>query len=170
MATLTAERLREVLSYEPATGIFTWQKQLAPRGKVGTVAGCVVKKGKNNSPRLVIRIDGVLHLAHRLAWLYMTGEWPSDLLDHANCNPLDNRWGNLREADASQNAWNSSLRSNNTSGHKGVSWDSDRRKWQAHLMVNRKNVLLKRFERREDAIEAYAEAAARYCGEFARVA
>jgi hypothetical protein len=72
-------------------------------------------------------LTGVLYREHRLAWLYMTGEWPTHEIDHINGDRVDNRFCNLREATASENRWNSRKRVNNTSGYKGVSWDSAKR-------------------------------------------
>jgi len=121
---LTAERLREVLRYEPETGVFVWRVRAARRIHVGAVAG-------NISPSSGYRFIGVdcrLYGAHRLAWLYMTGEWPKHQVDHVNMDCADNRWANLRDATCSQNTANSCVRINNKSGFKGVSWDKRRRR------------------------------------------
>jgi hypothetical protein len=86
---LTQRRLKELLSYCPITGLFEW-RQTRPgvnaASKVGTVSGGYLR----------VSVDGQRHMAHRLAWLYMTGEWPHDTIDHINRDRLDNRWGNLR--------------------------------------------------------------------------
>jgi hypothetical protein len=116
---LTAERLREVVTYDPETGLFRWRVNRAPRAKAGDVAGAVL--GHNG--RVRIKIDGHLHLAHRLAWLYVRGRWPRDELDHIDRNPLNNAIGNLREASRSQNARNRSRRRDNGTGITGVSFN-----------------------------------------------
>lgn len=111
---LTFERVNEVLDYDPATGIFRWKIKLSDRSPLGKIAGGPIKKHWR------IRIDGHYYLAHRLAWLIMTGKWPSGEVDHENRTGRDNRWRNLREATHSQNHANGSLRSDNTTGYKGV--------------------------------------------------
>jgi hypothetical protein len=102
---LTANRLREVLDYNSETGVFTWRVALRPRMKIGTVAGWLDERGYRR-----VRIDARPYLAHRLAWLWMTGEWPSGRLDHRDGDPGNNCWSNLREAMQSQNSANSSIR------------------------------------------------------------
>lgn len=127
---LTSERLRGVLDYDPDTGLFT--RRLS-RGcvKSGTIAGTA-----NADGYLKIAVDGRDYSAHRLAWLYMTGEWPVDQIDHRDRNRANNRWGNLREATHAQNGRNLSRRSDNTSGRSGVSWDKDTGKWRARIRID----------------------------------
>lgn len=109
---LTAERLRSLLIYEPDTGIFRWH---IPRKRcvVGEIAGCLRQNGSWQ-----IRLDGHLYRAHRLAWLYMTGKWPVDEIDHKNRISSDNRWDNLREATRLQNQVNVVL--SNSTGYSNV--------------------------------------------------
>lgn len=166
---LTLERLREVLSYDPATGIFTWLVQLAPRGKVGAEAGHRTK-GPTNIGRRQIRIDGVLYLAHRLAWFYVHGEWPKVILDHKNVDPSYNAINNLRLANSTLNQINSRAPKTNTSGVKGVHWDQSRGKWAAFIRINCRQTLLGRFPTKELAAAAYLNAAIKHYGEFARAA
>jgi hypothetical protein len=106
---LTAEYLRQLLSYDPDTGLFRWRVQLGFRGKVGAVAGTTHSKGYRQ-----IRIDGRIYRAHRLAWLYIHGEWPSGGLDHIDGNPANNAIANLRPATQQQNVWSSRKRNDNT--------------------------------------------------------
>jgi len=100
---LTAERLREVVTYDPLTGIFRWR---VTRGcaKAGAVAGGPEKKGY-----LRISIDGRRFKAHRLAWLYVKGCWPVDQIDHENGRNADNRFDNLREANNPLNSANAAI-------------------------------------------------------------
>lgn len=90
---LTAERLREVLEYDPAIGVFRWLIKPCGQISIGDIAGC-----RHGEGYVQIRVIGRIYLAHRLAWLYMTGEWPISLIDHRNLDRSDNRWSNLREA------------------------------------------------------------------------
>ncbi len=111
----TYERVKEILSYDPATGLFKWIKTLSNRAQAGNVAGCYRKDGY-----LVIRFDGKLYLGHRLAWLLVTGNWPKQEIDHKDGNPSNNKWGNLREATHSENITNQAAHKNNKLGLKGV--------------------------------------------------
>lgn len=162
MSELTAERLREVLHYDPETGVFTWLGRSRRRGLVAgyteTVGYHVIFVGT--------RAAGKLYKAHRLAWLYMTGEWPTDMIDHANGNKTDNRWVNLRAADRSRNLINSRRRRDNTTGFKGVSLNRGR--YMASLTKGGKTMNLGRFDTAEEAHEAYCAAAREHFGEFAR--
>lgn len=163
MADLTAERLRELLDYDPETGVFTWRVRRGSTAQKGTKAGCHCAYGYT-----VIRIDDRLHRANRLAWLYMVGEWPSEHVDHINRVRDDDRWSNLRLATNAQNCANAARSKNNKSGFKGVYWGRREQKWIAKITPNRKQKQLGCFDRVEDAAEAYKRAAIEYYGEFAR--
>jgi hypothetical protein len=128
---LTAERLRELLHYNPVTGDFSWLVG-RPKASRGAVAGCLPPSGYRT-----IRIDGQIYLAHRLAWLYMTGTWPENLIDHKDRNQSDNRWDNLREATHSQNHQNQHARRDSSSGIKGVYRHKQTSgSWVASLKIN----------------------------------
>lgn len=99
--TLTAERLRELLHYDPLTGIFTRRVKSGPRVKVGDVAGTTHADGG-----VEIRVDGRSYKANRLAWLYMTGEWPAAQVDHKDGNRANNVFGNLRDVSPTVNQQN----------------------------------------------------------------
>ena len=123
--TLTQDRLKELLHYDPDTGHFT---RRVKRGHaiVGSRAGTTDRRGYRQ-----IMVDWCRHSEHRLAFLYMTGEFPADEVDHKNRVRVDNRWSNLRPASRRDNAGNKKLQSNSTSGHRGVTWDRSREKWKA---------------------------------------
>lgn len=146
---LTAEQLREILHYDPETGIFTWKVRTSRRVKVGDVAGCTGGNGY-----LRIRVCSRKYQAHRLAWLYVNGTWPKDQLDHINRNRSDNRISNLRDVTNKQNHQNRSKSSNNTSGHPGVSWHKRYSKWQARIRHNYKLIHLGYFDTKEEALSA----------------
>lgn len=166
MRMLTQSRLRELLHYDPETGFFT--RALTTTGirpKVGDVAG-----GVNCRGYWQIRIDGERYKAHRLAWLYMTGDWPKEQIDHINMDRSDNRFANLREATNIQNCANQRRPVNNTSGLKGVCWNKRLSKWKSQIRVNGKLHHLGYFDTAEAAHESYIDAAKKYFGEFARAA
>ena len=141
---ITQKELRETLHYNPETGVFTWRKSRAGVG-VGSCAGT-----KNANGYIIICCYGKLYRAHRLAWLYMTGEWPKDQVDHENHIRHDNRWENLREATRQENHKNRSMYKNNTSGVTGVYWDKG--KWKAYIRVDEKDKNLGRFTDKFEAI------------------
>jgi hypothetical protein len=157
---LDAETLRKTFSYDPETGHFYWLKRRNGVIK-GRPAGYVSPDGY-----ITIRINRILYKAHRLAWLYIHGIWPSDLIDHINNDPSDNRLSNLREATHSQNLANVPNWGKNTSGLKGVSWCSHRKKWKAQVRLNNKRKTVGLFDTKEEAFIAYCKAASEMHGEF----
>lgn len=159
---LTLKRLREVLSYDPVTGIFQWLKKRG-RSSAGYVAGRTISRGY-----VVIEVDGIPYRAHRLAWFYMRGRWPKYRIDHRDLNKSNNAWSNIREATNGQNAANTTLRSTNKSGYKGVSFDSKKHKWLSGLTKDGRFHFLGRYDSKEAAAAAYASAALDKFGEFAR--
>ena len=162
---LTAERLRELLHYDSDTGVFTWRVDRRGGRKAGDVTGARHGRGY-----VVIGIDNKLYLAHRLAWLWMTGAWPEDKIDHMDLDRANNRFANLRPATESQNKANAPLRRDNTSGFKGVSWHSAVNRWAAQIHHNKRHYHLGLFDRPEEAHDAYVAAAERLFGEYARAA
>ena len=93
----------------------------------------------------------------------------NDVVDHINGNTLDNRKQNLRICSQQQNTMNNSnIRSNNTSGYKGVTWDKSKNKWTAQITVNYKNIHLGRYDKIEDAIKERQKAEIKYFGEYRR--
>jgi hypothetical protein len=161
---LTAERLREMLVYNSDTGVFIRRKGI-PGFSAGRIAGCLRKDGYRE-----ICVDHHTYLSHRLAWLYMTGMWPVDEIDHINGAVDDNRFINLREAAHRENGCNQRKPKNNTSGFKGVHWHKQRQKYQASINVGYRRIYLGLFDDPADGHAAYVEAAKLYHGEFARAA
>lgn len=149
---LTAERLRELLHYDPNTGVFI---NIAQRKRVvvGDVAGCI----DPSNGYIKICIDYGKHYAHRLAFLYMTGEWPSKHVDHINGDKVDNSWSNLRDVSRSTNLQNIKKQpSNGTSGLLGA--QRKRKRWSSKIRVNGAIVPLGSFATAEEAHNAYIEA------------
>lgn len=155
---ITAERLREVLEYDPLTGAFRWRVSIG-RCKAGSVAGT---ENGNGYTRIII--DKKKYYAHRLAWLFMTGEAPAEQIDHRNLNRGDNRFENLRIATNGQNSANRAGRT--SAGLKGV--QKHGRKWRAQLWKDGKNTYLGPFETMEEAHRAYVTAHAQLHGSYTR--
>ena len=148
MPELTQARLKELLSYDPDTGVFVWIKKTNNRILIGSVAG------SPDEGYWYIRIDGKNHRAHRLAWLYVYGEFPDGFIDHMNRERADNRISNLRIATRSVNGQNRKIHNNNTSGIPGVCWHNRKQKWYAKVTNNRKHKHLGSFDTIEKAIAA----------------
>jgi hypothetical protein len=158
---LTAEYVRSILDYDPETGEFRWKEDRKGQKTRGMIAGATTKGGYR-----IISIWKVRYLAHRLAWLIMTGSWPIDQIDHINHDPADNRWVNLRAATYTQNQQNSRSMKHGVR-YKGVHQDGER--WVAYITINKKRRHLGQFGSAEDAALAYNEAAMLAFGEFAHL-
>lgn len=159
---LTAERVRELLDYDPNTGIFKWRRltRYHTRGdKTGT---------RDKDGRLRINVDRHRCISNRLAWLYMTGEWPTGFVDHRDNDPTNDRWDNLRLASAIENGRNRGKTKRNKTGFKGVSIHRRTGKFVAHINLGRRDKNLGYFDSAEEAHAAYCRAAAEIHGEFAR--
>jgi hypothetical protein len=160
---VSQSRLREVLSYCKETGQFHWLKRLSKNVAPGRTAGSLCQG------YVRIKVDGQLFAAHRLAWLFAYGEWPDREVDHIDRDRSNNRLANLRQASSSLNKANTSLRRTNTSGFKGVKFHSQRRRWNARITVNGRQISLGMHDSREEAHQAYVAAAHEHFGQFARV-
>ena len=156
---LTAEKLRSVLHYSPETGIFTWKVGSANQVKVGDAAGRLLSDGY-----IRVKVRNIDYLAHRLAWFYVHGVWPTDQIDHINRIRTDNRIANLRDVSRKQNQQNASKRSDNKSGHPGVIWHKCVSKWRAHIRHNQKHIHLGCFTTIEEAIAARKAGELKYWG------
>ena len=147
-----ATRVRELLNYSEATGQFTWRANRR-RVDAGDVAGTLHINGY-----VYVTVDYRRYRAHRLAWLYVYGSWPTKDLDHINRDKKDNRISNLREVSKSENQQNRPLNSNNKSGFMGVSWNKKNRCWQAHIRTNGKSRNLGSYKTPAEAGAAYLAA------------
>jgi hypothetical protein len=163
---LTQEKLKEWLSYDPLTGVFRWKKN--PREHMGDrmtgrIAGC---KCRTNG-YVIIQFKGCRDYAHRLAVLYMTGEMPKALVDHANRDKADNRWSNLRPASKSQNAINNGKKAIRSSRYRGVSLDRKRDKWLAKIKANGKERYIGLYSSEDEAARARDVVARELFGPYA---
>lgn len=159
MDTMTQEKLRSFLHYDPETGVFTHLTKTIRR-EAGDEAGNINKLGYR-----VIYIHAKPYYAHRLAFLYMTGRYPHEVADHINGIRHDNRWCNLREATRSENIINQPLRKDNTSGYRGV-YPSGKR-FRALITVNKQRIRLGSYATAEEAGRVAQAARQHYFGAFA---
>lgn len=151
---VTREKLMELLEYYPDSGLFVWKQRTSARVRAGSLAGVLDSKGY-----VIITYDRKPYKAHRLAWLYMTGEFPKQFIDHVNMVPADNRWDNLREATRAES--NVNRRSRNSTGFKGV-----RRTIHGKFVAQLNRKYLATFDTPEEAYDAYSAAAKEQHGEF----
>lgn len=140
---LTHERVRELFDYNPETGIVT--RRIDIRGgnqytchKRGSIVGGINK----GSGYLTVKVDGRSYQLHRIIWLWLYGYFPEHSIDHISRNKLDNTQKNLREVTHQCNTRNTKIRSDNTSGMKGVSWFKGSGKWGAYICVGGREVYL----------------------------
>jgi hypothetical protein len=172
---LTGEYLRNILDYDPSSGVFRWRvREDISRKWVGRWNARYAGKVAGNQDwrhggRVAVSINKRDYFAHRLAFLYMTDRWPSAEVDHRDGDPSNNRWGNLREATSTENKQNKRVQSNNKTGLKGASWKADKGKWRAAIRAGGRHSHLGYFETPEQAHEAYCQAAREHYGEFARL-
>jgi hypothetical protein len=163
---ITQAELHKALDYAPDTGVFRWKHRPDMPVRWNTRWAGKAAGGMQENGYWRIAIHDSRHLAHRLAWLYVHGDWPSHYLDHINLDRLDNRIANLREADDAQNSANISTRENTRSGYRGVWFRSQRNVWCAQIHFRGRKQHLGSFKNKEDAAAAYAKAARRLYGEF----
>lgn len=152
--TLTIPLLRELLDYDPDTGIFRWAVNRS-NVKAGTVTGC-----KANNGYTIIRICGRAMLAHRLAWMHFYQEMPPDLIDHIDGDRANNRIKNLRSATKVVNGQNrrNAQANNKSSGLLGVSFIRHMKKFTAYIDVGGNRTYLGWFEDKHEAHAAYLKA------------
>lgn len=159
----SADQIRELLSYNPETGVFLWKSgTLRPNSIAGTT---IDKDG-----RRAITVLGERYRSAVLAFLLMTGRWPELEIDHADCDPSNDAWQNLRQATRIQQLVNRRCMGNSTSRLKGIYKNKNGTTWNARIRVDGKRIYIGNFPTAEAAHLAYCEAARRQYGEFARVA
>ena len=152
----TEARLKEVLKYSAETGLFTWVRPTSFRVIKGATAGTIAAIGYR-----YIGVDGVICLAHRMAFVFMTGEWPVNYVDHINGDRLDNRWANLRDVSQAVNCQNrrNPTKSSLTKiiGVHGKSVNSTK-PFTSAIHINRKKIHLGCFDTQQEASAAYVAA------------
>jgi hypothetical protein len=177
---ISADVLRQLVDYDADTGVFRWKERTPDMFQDGikTAAhNCAIWNSKHSGSEAGSPCKGYVgiklfrrpYYAHRLAWLYVTGEWPAGEIDHANGIKSDNRFSNLREATRSQNMGNIRTPAHNTTGVKGVNWHRKNSKWTASIQCAGKSKYLGSFDTKAEAAAAYEQAANDIFGEFKRV-
>lgn len=161
--TLTQEELKTLLQYNPTTGDFTWLEKASKYSniKVGEIADKLHANYKD------ISINNKRYKSHRLVWLYFYGNFPSVMIDHIDCDRLNNKIENLRLATSSNNNWNRTLNSNTKTGVKGVRIHKNGN-YEGRIMCNKISYYLGVFETLEEAEEAVTVKRAELHGEYAR--
>lgn len=164
MAMINQELLREILHYCPDTGVFTWKLRPNAGRKnkhFNSIWGGKRAGHEERTPSgasyWYICIEGRKVLAHRAAYIYMTGSSP-DEIDHIDRNGTNNEWGNLRGSSRAENMLNKTLYRNSTSGITGVTWHKGQKKWSARVQINNKRKTIGSFDTKEDAFKAVLEA------------
>lgn len=169
------KRLKQILEYKPETGVFLWKERRVTHkavrawntrcaGKeVGSIHGALSGRSYKRTS-----IEGRSYYLHRLAFLYMTGEWPPGEVDHADRDPANNAWSNLRCATRAQNSANKRGYRTSQSGVKGVYFVPRTGRWQSKIGVGGKSKHLGTFDSIDDAEAAYRAAAQSIYGQFAR--
>jgi len=154
MPELTQEKLKELLHYDPETGIFTWKKSGRGKNK-NLVAGTV-----NSLGYVQITINYKIYLAHRLAYLFINGFFPDKLIDHKDGVRKNNKWINLRDSNHSENGQNKikAMSSNKSTGILGVSFDKRYNHFMTQLEINGKVSHRSYHKTAEEAHEAYINA------------
>lgn len=141
------------MNYDPETGIFKWNTRPNFMVSIGDIAG-----GKDKNGYRCIKINGRMYKAHRLAWLYVYGEWPANEIDHIDGNPGNNSINNLRSATRAENRQNLSIKAKNKSGIRGVYWHKQHSKWCVQIKVNHKAKHVGLFDDLQEASAAYLRA------------
>lgn len=172
---LTQKELKSLLRYDHLTGIFTW----LPRTEAHFVGRCKRRRAPlwnscfarktagstdyiRNLKYTKITLHRIKYKAHRLAWLYMTGRFPLDMIDHIDGNGLNNKIENLREVNNAENKRNTRRHSTNKSGFNGVCWNKAMRMWTAQLVHDNVSYHLGQFKTKQEAIEARKAANIKY--------
>ena len=155
---LSQKRVKELFHYNSETGDLIRKVRTSSNANAGDKAGSLNK----STGYINIHIDGFKYKAHRVIWLWMTGEWPKDQIDHENHIRHDNKWLNISPATNQENGKNIKLPIDNTSGTIGISWAKREKKWEAYIHVNGVKKALGYFSDKNEAIAARKAAEIKY--------
>jgi hypothetical protein len=146
-------KLKEILNYNPASGLFTWMVDFKNHVKKGRIAGSISKHANKNY--ICIHYNKYSHPAHILAWIFMTGKTPNNYIDHINGVGTDNRWCNLRDVSQSENMKNRAMAPiTSLSGITGVRHTRRSKKWVAKIYPNNQYIYIGSFSTKKAAVEA----------------
>ena len=151
----SAQCLNDIFLYDPESGFLHWRKDRAFKTKSGNQAGTLTPNGY-----VKIRMDGVGYFAHRVIWAIKTGEWPSSFIDHIDGDRANNRFENLRLADAFENQQNR-VKVRGSSKYLGVHWNKKTQKWRASIGINKRCIWIGDFDTQELASDAYLQSKSR---------
>lgn len=152
MKELSQSQLQDLFAYDSITGALTYKVSPAKKIKIGDQVNSI-----NGCGFLQVCINKKYYLVDRIIWFHQKGYVPTTLT-HINKNKLDNRISNLKEIKRSTNNVNRSLNSNNSSGHRGISWHKQTNKWRVVISINKKKIYLGGFLDINDAITAREKA------------
>ena len=159
---LTQKELKEILHYDPDTGVFTWLVDTDRYLCKGKIAGYVQSFKHTKTEYRMIHISGKPYGAHRLVWIYLYGKLPNNEIDHIDGDGLNNAISNLRDVSKGINQKNRKLNSNNSSGYVGIWFVKKTKKWVAELKDKGKKHHIGTFANKQDAIDARKEAEKKY--------
>ncbi len=152
------EEANSLFSYDPESGRLYWKINMNSRVRIGSIAGTIRKSGR--TAYCYVRVNGRIHMAHRIAWHIHNGCFPNGEIDHIDGDGLNNRIDNLRDVTKSVNNRNQRMRIDNTSGFNGVCWHKRDEKWYAKINTNGKRKHIGGFNDLEEAAKVYRKAAA----------
>lgn len=152
MTHLTQERLRILVNYCEQTGVFRWSES-AHKPLIGKIAG-----NPNSNGYIKFSIGGRTYMAHRLAWLYVYGKWPTNTIDHMDGDRTNNRISNLRDVTQLVNRQNVRRTVSGKDSPLGVTLHKKSQRWQAQIRVHGKSVYLGLFDCKNEAHNAYLAA------------
>lgn len=146
---LTQEQVKEVLDYNPLTGLLTWKRKPSKSVVVGTVAGSKHKNGYSYT-----QLYGCNYPTHRLIWFWVHGKFPEGVIDHINHDRMDNRLENLREVSIAENMKNKSKLKGTLIGEQGIWFCKRRQRYVSEITLNGKKVMQRTFKLFDDAKKA----------------
>lgn len=164
LSDLTHQKLLEYLIYYPLLGLWEWRNPSIMNKRGRTTVGTISVHGYR-----IITINGTKYRSGRLAWFYMTGEWPQKEIDHEDRDKTNDKWYNLRDLSRSENALNRDLQSNNTSGVRGVRWDTERQKWNVQVKKDGISYFGGRYDSLDEAVAVRDSVALELHGDFAEL-
>lgn len=164
MSEISHRNLLEWIIYHPLLGLWEWRNPFLMNKRGRITVGTISVHGYR-----IITINGTKYRSGRLAWFYMTGEWPIYEIDHKDRDKTNDKWDNLRDITRSENGLNRDLQANNTSGVRGVHWNEQRQKWVVQVKKDGINYFSGRFDSLDEAVAVRDSVALDLHGDFAEL-